>query len=204
LKPTLRTALFSFFACALLASVSNVAQAQKVDLAFGISTMDAPGIGNITISDTNHAPVSLPSGAYPGFSGDVLFYHNIGVGAEVFWRASQADNYAQQGFNYRPLFYDFNAVYAPKLVNHVSAELVGGVGSLSTRFYTGTSCGYYSCTNYQSSNHFDVDLGGGIKLYPTHNFFIRPEARFYLVNNNTDYSSNHLLRYGLSIGYTFR
>jgi hypothetical protein len=49
-----------------------------------------------------------------------------------------------------------------------------------------------------------VDLGGGIKLYPTHNFFIRPEARFYLVNNNTDYSSNHLLRYGLSIGYTFR
>ncbi len=45
--------------------------------------------------------------------------------------------------------------------------------------------------------------GGGIKLYAMHNFFIRPEARFYFINNNTDFSSNHALRYGLSIGYTF-
>ncbi|MFZ3266202.1 MAG: hypothetical protein WA172_19505 [Terriglobales bacterium] len=203
MKRTLRVALLLSFAGALLATVSNVAQAQKVDVAFGISTMDAPGIGNLTISDTSHAPVSIPSGAYPGFSGDVLFYHNLGIGAEVFWRAGQADNYAGQGFNYRPLFYDINAVYSPKLVNHVYAELVGGVGSLSTRFYTGTSCGYYSCTNYQSSNHFDVDFGGGLKLYPAHNFFIRPEARVYVINNNTDFSSSHALRYGLSIGYTF-
>jgi hypothetical protein len=204
LKRTLRIALFSSFACALLATVSNVAQAQKVDLAFGLSTVEAPGIGNLTVSDTSHAPVSLTGGAYPGFSGDVLFYHNLGVGAEVFWRASQADNYAQQGFNYRPLFYDINAVYSPRIVPHVYAELVGGVGALSTRFYTGTSCGAYSCSNYQSSNHFDVDFGGGIKLYPMHNFFIRPEARVYFINNNTDFSSNHAMRYGLSIGYTFR
>jgi hypothetical protein len=204
LKRTLRIALFSSFACALLATVSNVAQAQKVDLAFGLSTVEAPGIGNLTVSDTSHAPVSLTGGAYPGFSGDVLFYHNLGVGAEVFWRASQADNYAQQGFNYRPLFYDINAVYSPRIVPHVYAELVGGVGALSTRFYTGTSCGAYSCSNYQSSNHFDVDFGGGLKLYPAHNFFIRPEARVYFINNNTDFSSNHAMRYGLSIGYTFR
>lgn len=204
MKRILHIALFFSFACAFLATVSNVAQAQKVDLAFGLSTIEAPGIGSITISDTNHAPVSLTGGAYPGFSGDVLFYHNMGIGAEVFWRASQADNYAQQGFNYRPLFYDINAVYSPKIFSHANLELVGGIGALSTRFYTGTTCGYYSCSNYQSSNHFDVDFGAGIKVYARHNFFVRPEVRVYVINNNTDFSSNFATRYGASIGYTFR
>ncbi len=203
MKRTLRIVLHSTLACALLATLSNVALAQKVDVAFGISTIDAPGIGNITLSDTSHAPVSIPSGAYPGFSGDVLFYHNLGVGAEVFWRAGQAYNYADQGFNYRPLFWNINAVYSPKLMNHVYAELVGGIGGLSTRFYCSTCYNEFTGTNYQSSNHFDADVGGGIKLYAMHNFFIRPEARLYLINNNTDFSANHALRYGLSIGYTF-
>ncbi len=204
MKRTLRIVLLSTLACALLAAVSNVALAQKVDLAFGVSTIDAPGIGNITASDTSHAPVSLTGGAYPGFSGDVLFYHNLGIGAEVFWRASQAVTALQENAPYRPLFWNINAVYSPKLVSHVYAELVGGIGGLSTRFYCSSCYDPYTNTNYVSSNHFDVDLGGGLKLYAAHNFFVRPEARFYFINNNTDFSSNHALRYGLSIGYTFR
>lgn len=48
------------------------------------------------------------------------------------------------------------------------------------------------------------DVGGGIKVYAWRRFFVRPEARFYLINNNTEFSSGHALRYGLSIGYTFR
>ena len=48
------------------------------------------------------------------------------------------------------------------------------------------------------------DFGAGIKFYPKGGFFIRPEARFYLVNNNVDYSSSHVTRFGASIGYTFR
>lgn len=201
MKRTLRVALLLSLACAAVATLSNVAQAQKIDLAFGISTIDAPGAsqGN----GVDHAPVSLTGGTYPGFSGDVLFWHNLGIGAEVYWKASQAD-YAGQGFNYRPLFYDINAVYSPKLASHAYLELVGGIGALSTRFYTGTVCGIYNCSNYQSSNHFDADFGAGLKLYPGRGFFIRPEARVYLINNNLDFSSNHATRYGLSIGYTFR
>ena len=126
----------------------------------------------------------------------MLFFHNAGVGAEFFWKASQSDNYAGQGFNYRPVIWDVNAVYSPKLASHAYLELVGGIGALSTRYYTGTTCGIYSCSNYQSSNHFDADFGGGIKLYPTRNFFIRPEARVYLINNNLEFSSNHATRYG--------
>ena len=97
----------------------------------------------------------------PAFSGDVLFWHNLGIGAEVFWRASQADNYlGDSGFNYRPLFYDFNAVYSPKLARHMYLELVGGIGRYDTRIYECNSvCGTDAvAANYQSSNHFDVDL----------------------------------------------
>jgi Outer membrane protein beta-barrel domain len=199
LKQTIRIAMFFAFALASLAATSNFAQAQKVDLAFGISTIDAPGAST---ADISHSPVSLTGGTYPGFSGDVLFFHHLGVGAEIYWKASQSD-YANQGFNYRPVFYDINAVYSPKLANHTYLELVGGIGALSTRFYTGTSCGIYSCSNYQSSNHFDADFGAGIKFYPKGGLFIRPEGRLYLVNNNLEFSSPRVTRYGVSVGYTF-
>jgi len=195
LKQTLHIAVLLTFACAALAAFSNFAQAQKVDLAFGVSTVEAPA--------ANSSGPSLTGGTYPGFSGDVLFWHHVGIGGEVYWRATQSDNYLGSGFNYRPLFYDFNAVYSPKLASHTYLELVGGIGALSTRFYTGTTCGPYSCSNYQSSNHFMGDFGAGIKFYPKGGFFIRPEARVYLVNNNVDYSSSHVTRFGASIGYTF-
>ena len=195
MKQTLHIAVLLTFACAALAAFSNFAQAQKVDLAFGVSTVEAPA--------ANSSGPSLTGGTYPGFSGDVLFWHHVGIGGEVYWRATQSDNYLGSGFNYRPLFYDFNAVYSPKLASHTYLELVGGIGALSTRFYTGTSCGPYSCTNYQSSNHFDADFGGGIKFYPKGGFFVRPEARVYLINNNTDFSSWYVTRFGASIGYTF-
>ena len=200
MKQTLRIATLLAFACAALAALSNFAQAQKVDLAFGVSTMTAPS-ANFT-EGVETAP-SLTGGAFPGFSGDLLFFHHVGFGGEVYWRASQSSNYLGSGFNYRPLFYDFGAVYSPKLASHTYLELVGGIGALSTRFYTGTNCGPYSCTNYQSSNHFMGDFGAGIKFYPKGGFFIRPEARVYVINNNTDYSSSYATRFGASIGYTF-
>ncbi len=195
MKQTFRIAILLTFACAALAAFSNFAQAQKVDLAFGVSTLTAPS--------ANSTGPSLTGGAYPGFSGDVIFWHHLGIGSEVYWRASQSDNYLGSGFNYRPLFYDFNAVYSPKLASHTYLELVGGIGALSTRFYTGNSCGPYSCSNYQSSDHFMGDFGAGIKFYPKGGFFIRPEARLYLINNNVDYSSSYATRFGASIGYTF-
>lgn len=141
--------------------------------------------------------------AYPGFSGDVQFFHHLGIGTEIFWKASQGD-YANQGVGFRPLLWNINAVYVPKLASHTYLELVGGIGSQSTRYYCGVSCyNPYTGTNYASSNHFDADFGGGIKFYLTHGFFVRPEARIYVVNNNTDFSGNHFGRFGASIGYTF-
>ena len=201
MKPALKVVLFAVAAAVASAVFSKSAQAQRIDLAFGVSNALAPGTSGA--NGVDHQPVSLSGGAYPGFSGNVHFLHNAGVGAEVFWRASQV-GYAGQGYNFRPLFWDINAVYSPKIAPHTYLELVGGIGALSSRFYTGiTTCGV-TCTNYQSSNHFDADFGGGLKLYLKGGFFIRPEARWYIINNNLEFSSNHAGRAGVSIGYTFR
>jgi hypothetical protein len=191
------------FACAAWAAFSSSAQAQKIDVAFGISTIDAPGASS---AGSNYSPVSLTGGVYPGFSGDVLFWHNLGIGGEIYWKGGRGNYALPDGTTlpYRPIFYDINAVYSPKLASHAYLELVGGIGAQSTRFYCSTCYDPFTGTNYASSNHFDADFGAGIKLYPTRGFFIRPEARIYLVNNNQEFSSFHATRYGLSIGYTFK
>ena len=204
MKRTLRFILFLAFACTALATCSNLAYAQRVDLAFGISSIDAPGA---SAADSNHSPVSLTGGAYTGFSGNVLLFRNLGFGGEVYWKDSQG-TYAAGTANatpFRPLFWDFNAVYSPKLASHVYLEAVAGIGAQSTRFYCGVNCfDPYTGTDYVSVNHFMGDFGGGLKLYPTNGgFFVRPEARVYLVNNNEEFSSAHATRYGVSIGYTF-
>jgi hypothetical protein len=176
-----------------------MAQAQKVDLAFGVSTVTAPSGSS---ADADHTPVSLSGGTYPGFSGDVLFWHNLGVGAEIYWKANQRDYAGDPTQPFRPLFLDFNAVYSPKLARHTYLELVGGIGALDTRIYA-SGCGNGYNTDYCVDKHFMADFGGGLKLYPKGGFFVRPEARLYLVNNNLNFSSARVARYGLSVGYTF-
>jgi hypothetical protein len=196
LKHTFRIAILLSLACASLAAFSPFAQAQKVDVAFGVSTMEAPS--------ANANGPSLTGGTYTGFSGDVLFWHNVGVGGEIFWKASQSNyNSVFGNIPYRPLFLDVNAVYAPKLASHVYLELSAGIGAMDTRQYC-TGCGNGYNTNYDSDKHFMGDFGAGLKIYPTHNFFIRPEAKVYLVNNNQLFSSSYSTRVGMSIGYTFR
>jgi hypothetical protein len=195
LKQKLGTAIVLLFACAALAAFSNVAQAQKVDFAFGISTVEAPA--------ANSSGPSLSGGTYPGFSGDAIFWHNFGLGAEVYWRATQS-SYPAMPTNvpYRPLFLDFNGVYSPKLASHTYLELSAGIGAVDTRIYC-SQCGNGYNTNYSSDKHFMGDFGAGLKFYPKGGFFIRPEAKLYLVANNQLFSSSYASRFGLSIGYTF-
>jgi len=181
--------------------VSVAAQAQQFDLGFGLGTVTAPStnVGSTFSGSTQ----SLSGGAYPVFSGDYLFRRNFGVGGEIAWRASRN---LYLGFQpYRPVFFDFNGVYAPQLSKFISPELQAGIGVSSTRFYQNFfNCSFFGgCTNYVSSNHFLGHFGAGIRLYPHGNFFIRPEAHLYLINNNVEFSSGRLVRYGITIGYTF-
>src|SRR6202795_491015 len=130
---TLRGAILLSFTCAAVAALSNFAQAQKIDIAFGVSTVDAPGASQA--NGVDHQPVSLTGGTYPGFSGDVLFWHNLGIGGEIYWKANQGKYGGDPTLPFRPLLLDANAVYSPKLASHTYLELAAGLGALDTRIY---------------------------------------------------------------------
>ncbi|HLH08999.1 MAG TPA: hypothetical protein VKW78_17300 [Terriglobales bacterium] len=169
---------------------AGVIQAQQVDASFGVGTILAPSAAN---ASGNYSSQSLRGGAYPVIRGDFLLHKNYGIMGEVSWRASQ-NNY--QGTSpYRPLFWDFNGIYAPRLGDKAGLELSAGIGAESIRFYQPFYyCSFYSCTNYTSSNHFMGHFGGGLRYYFHGGAFIRPEADFYLIRNNYEFSSPYAVR----------
>ncbi|HET7441336.1 MAG TPA: hypothetical protein VFJ47_08545 [Terriglobales bacterium] len=197
--------------CALLAV--GVAHGQSGDVAFGVSTVVAPSASS---ASGNYYPQSVGGGAFPVFSGDIIFFkHQFGISTNISWRASQGQYTTFQLFGgtlqpltltpYRPIFYDFNGIWTPNRLKRVVPQLEGGIGAESVRFYQPFfSCGFTGCTNYTSSNHFLGHFGGGVKLYVKGGFFVRPEAHLYLVHNNTEFSSGRAERFGVSIGYTIR
>lgn len=180
--------------------IQGTLHAQQFDVAFGVGTLTAPSASS---ASRNHQPVSLTGGAYPVFSADLLLTKQFGVSGELAWRGSR-NLYA--GFQpYRPLFYDFNGLYAPKLGKSATAELSAGIGWESLRFYQGTLVcnGFTGCTDFVSSNHFMGHFGAGLRYYFHGHFFVRPEADLYLVKNNQEFSSPRATRFGVSLGYTF-
>ena len=192
-KLTLIAALFVFCLC------ERTAHGQQIDAAFGFGTLSSAA-GKT--SGSLFFP-TVGGGGYASFSADFLLTHRLGVEGEVYWRASQN---LYGGFQpYRPIFYAFNAIWAPKLANPITAELLAGIGGENLRFYTSTvSCGIgIGCTNYVSSNHFMGDFGGGVRAYFWRNAFIRPEVRLYLIHNNVEFSSAYATRYSVSLGYSF-
>jgi len=178
--------------------IHGAAQGQQVDLAFGVSNMIAPSASS---ASGNHSPVTLSGGAYPVISGDILFKHSYGINGEVAWRGGQALYGGLAPM--RPIFFDFNGIWAPRLHKKVGADLMAGIGAEDLRFYTPYFNCSFTCTNYVTSKHFMGHFGADLRLYVHGNFFVRPEAHWYLINNNQEFSSNYASRYGISIGYTF-
>jgi hypothetical protein len=171
----------TLLACVVfLAFCSSAPAQQQIDVAFGINTLTAPSANE---AQGNHTPQSLTGGAYPSFSADVLLFKNIGVQGEFAWKATRGNWQGVQPD--RPMFYDFNAIFVPKLAK------------------PNQICDFNTCKNFVTINHFMGHFGVGLKAYPARNFFVRPEAHLYLVNDNQEFSSGRAVRYGVSIGYTF-
>jgi hypothetical protein len=185
-----------------LFSVANLAYAQQGDVMLGFGTMLSPGAaacgaqsGNFTCPERG--------GLYPNVSGDVIFHRRVGFGIDASWRT--IGNFGGLGQAYRPIQFDFNGVYQPRLSKKVGADLFGGIGWQTTRFYSYQAT--YSCyalgACYTSANHFLVDLGAGVRYYVWGHVFVRPEVHYYHVLNNGDFfSSDNIIRVGASIGYT--
>lgn len=184
---------------ALFASVHSVS-AQQADAMLGFGTVTSPGAASCTVNFT----CPEKGGLYTNLSADVIFHRRVGFGFDAVWRTSQG-NFADSGQPYRPLLFDFNGVYQPRLGKKLGADLMGGIGWQSTRFYgfqPNSNCVYFGAC-YVSTNHFLVDLGAGVRYYVWGHVFVRPEAHYYHVMNNTDvFTSGNIVRLGASIGYT--
>ena len=187
------TALLSLF------FIGHIAEAQQIDAAFALNTITAPSASS---ASGKYSPQSLSGGTYLSAGADFLFKKNFGVNAEVAWRARQT---LYQGFQpFRPIFYDFNAVYAPRLGKALATELMGGIGVESIHFYQPfLTCNFVSCSNFVSSNHFLGHVGAALRVFVFGNVFIRPEAHAYFIRNNFEFSSARAERFGVSIGYSF-
>jgi hypothetical protein len=198
----------AFFATVIaFFALPHLAAAQQGDAMLGFGTVMSPGAAECSPSFSSSLYEICPEkgGFYPNISADVIFHHRIGVGFDAVWRGGQGLFGSSQGQPYRPILYDFNAVYQPRITKKVGLDLMGGIGWQSTRFYgfqATASCEYfYAC--YTSSNHFLVDVGGGLRYYVWGHVFVRPEAHYYNILNNTDvFTSGNVIRVGASIGYT--
>ena len=99
--------------------------------------------------------------------------------------------------------------YTSRVWERKSASIFWRHRHRSTRFYV--LCHIVQllsgCINYTSNNHFMEDLGGGIRYYVWHHFFVRPEVHYYHIQSTATqrqrwFNTNNVLRVGASIGYT--
>lgn len=194
--------LFVAFALVLTLIFAVDLQAQQFDAALGFGTVKAPAASNGFPSESG--------GLYISFGGNYLFKHHFGFGGEVAPRLRQApygiNNSAFSGvIPYRPIFYDFNVVYGPTSIKkRVGGDIMAGIGGQDLRFYSSNfTCGAFSCTNYTSSNTFAWHFGADVRFYVWGHAFIRPEAHYYVVHNNSFFNNNNVSRYAISIGYSF-
>ena len=188
-----------------LLTLPNLASAQQADAMIGFGTVLSPGAESCSISAITGVPFCPEKGGlYTNLGADVIFHKRLGFGFDTAWRSGQGD-YGGVGIPYRPLIFDFNGVYQPRLSKKVGLDLMGGIGWQSTRYYglVNTFSCYQLGACYQSSNHFLVDVGAGLRYYVWGHVFVRPEARYYKVfNNSADFTSGNVIRVGASIGYT--
>jgi len=198
---------FAFFAAVFAFSLlANLASAQQGDVALGFGTILAPSSSSSACPVFSTTCVGPEKGAlYPTISADVIFHRRIGFNFEASWRGKQGLDNANGGQLYRPILFDFNGVYQPKINKKAGLDLMAGIGWQSTRFYgyqpTGNCLYFGAC--YLSSNHFLVDIGAGLRYYVWGHVFVRPEVRYYdVINNTVDFTSSNVLHLGASIGYT--
>ncbi|MGH9534747.1 MAG: hypothetical protein ACRD2E_07815 [Terriglobales bacterium] len=192
--------------CAL--ALVGFASAQSVDAYFGLDALMA-----------SHTPefAYLGGGAYLNFGGDVIFFHGLGVGAEVALRAARIRFYlatAPPGYQApeTPLFVDFNLVWepAPHLKSRVAPVIEAGIGSASFRYYEpfNLNAPVYCCEpplsgfDASSANHLMLHLGIGANFYVTSHVFIRSMLDVYQLGTDNEFGTGRPWQLGASIGYT--
>jgi len=190
---------FALVAAICLPLFATLAPAQQLDVSVGLGTIES---SSPTSGGLNFQQPGEHGGSYINISGDLVgFGHRrLGLSAETSFRSREAnyDGYEK----YRPILTDVNAFFQPRLRKNLGLDLMAGVGVASTRFNLPASCNIPGCINYTTSNHFMEDFGGGVRYYVWRHVFVRPEIRYYHIQNNAEFHSNNVVRLGASVGYT--
>jgi hypothetical protein len=146
-------------------------------------------------------------GLFGTVGGGFMITPHFGFGAETSFRMSRG-SYA--GLTYRPTFYDFNGIYHPvSATKRIVPEFQAGLGGVNLKFYANQQycdafAGCSSSNSYlESSNHLQVHLSAGVRLYVKDGFYIRPQADVHWVNNFFQFGSSWVPEYGVAVGYTF-
>ena len=190
----------------------NFAHAQGVSAYFGLGTATDKSSGLVVDSFGDKYPAM--GGVFGKFGADFMIKPHLGIGGEYTFRFAQdtvvpATANGGVGLNIRPTFYDFNAIWHPISNARIVPEIQGGLGGADLKFYgTAQSCVINSCNNqsqfFQSSNHFQLHGGIGVRLYVRGNLYIRPQFDIHWVHNLTDeFGRSWVPEYGVAIGYTF-
>jgi len=199
------TLAFAVCLCSALASAQR-----GPDVFFGVGTaIDSSSNGFIDTFGTG-IPYTTPKlgGSFGKIGGDFMLTKHFGVGAETDFRFGQA---AYAGVQTRPVFYDFNGIYTPTIrgFKRVVPEFEGGLGAAHLGFaYTQSSCnGFTGCSSSTaalgSSNHFQIHMAAGLRIYATNHIFFRPQVDARYVNNFFQYGSNWVPEYGAALGWSF-
>lgn len=186
---------------------AGMASAQSVYFGVGTTHLESNGQSIDTFGTGNPLGTPSMSGAFGKVGGDFMLTPHFGIGAETDFRFSQG---AYAGLKYRPIFYDFNAIYTPiRSYKRVVPELQAGLGAVNTRFfYSSQYCDAFAgCSSnnqfLESSNHFQVHLAAGVRFYVTPHLFVRPQIDAHYVNNFFQFGSNWVPEYGASVGWRF-
>lgn len=185
-------------ACAVVLAV-KFARAQEIDVAVGGSTLFS---AKSTSASQAYPPPPERGGTYPTASAQVVFKNHLGFNVETAFRYKQGLYNGYQ--RYRPVLSDVNGVFAPRVGDKSIADFMAGFGAETLIFYNHfANCNFAACPILISGNHFLLHAGGGWRYYLLGRLFVRPEAHYYYVFDNTEFHSGHVLRLGASLGYTF-
>lgn len=202
----LRVAVASLLALSLYPAI---AKAQSLHAYFGMGTVQDGSTGQSLDLLNTGTPLPTPSmgGVFGTLGGGLMIRPSFGIGGEVTFRFDQGD-YA--GLGYRPIFYDFNGIWAPTFgTKRVVPEFQGGLGGVSLRFYGGGEyydpyTGQYS--NFLGSyNHFQLHASIGLRFYLSEHIYVRPQFDYRWVNNLSDqFKSDSVPGYNIAIGFDTR
>jgi len=173
-------------------------------------------VGTATDSSSNQQidtfgtgiPFTTPKmgGLTSDIGGLFMFSKYLGASADFSWRDTSA---AYAGLNYRPFFYNFDAVYEPLKTKRFVPELRAGLGGMNLSYsYNSTACdAFVGCSSstqpVESSHHFQVDMQAAARIYFTNHLFLRPAVEAHYVNNFFQFGSNWVPSASIGIGYTF-